>query len=131
MAHVKLASLLISHLFYFASVFFPLLPQLSNSSSTLLSLSAWSSLYLLALSQADTTHSVVAEGFQLSTERRAKERLEFEQTLKDKEALRAQMEEQQAREQEEREKEEITRLRQEQVYQSCFVKINQCVSCVA
>lgn len=69
----------------------------------------------LALSQADTTHSVVAEGFQLSTERRAKERLGYEQALKEKEALKAQMEAQQAREQEEREKEEIARLRQEQV----------------
>ncbi|XP_026800904.3 targeting protein for Xklp2 isoform X1 [Pangasianodon hypophthalmus] len=67
---------------------------------------------------ADTTHSVVAEGFQLSTERRAKERLEFEQALKEKEALKAQMEERQAREQEEREKEEITRLRQEQVHKA-------------
>lgn len=69
----------------------------------------------MAHSEADTTHSVVADGFQLSTERRAKERLEFERALKEKELLRAQMEERQAREQEEREQEEITRLRQEQV----------------
>ncbi|KAM9444987.1 targeting protein for Xklp2 isoform 2-T2 [Clarias gariepinus] len=61
---------------------------------------------------------LVAEGFQLSTERRAKERLEFEQALKEKESLRAQMEEQRAREQEEREKEEIARLRQEQVHKA-------------
>ncbi|XP_060750655.1 targeting protein for Xklp2 isoform X1 [Tachysurus vachellii] len=67
---------------------------------------------------ADTTHSVVADGFQLSTERRAKERLEFERALKEKELLRAQMEERQAREQEEREKEEIARLRQEQVHKA-------------
>lgn len=73
---------------------------------------------LLALSEADTTHSVVGESFQLSTERRAKERLEFEQALKEKELLRVQMEERQAREQEEREKEEIARLRQEQVHWS-------------
>lgn len=73
---------------------------------------------LLALSEADTTRSVVGEGFQLSTERRAKERLEFERALKEKELLRAQMEERQAREQEEREKEEIARLRQEQVHWS-------------
>uniref|UniRef100_W5UH53 Targeting protein for Xklp2-B n=1 Tax=Ictalurus punctatus TaxID=7998 RepID=W5UH53_ICTPU len=67
---------------------------------------------------ADTTHSVVAEGFQLFTEQRAKERLEFERVMKEKEALRAQMEERQAREQEEREKEEIARLRQEQVHKA-------------
>lgn len=95
-----------AHLFSLASCYH-LLP--------LLCCTIWSSLYLLALSQADTTHSVAAEGFQLSTERRAKERLEFERTLKEKEALRAQMEERRAREQEEHEKEEITRLRQEQV----------------
>lgn len=75
----------------------------------------------MALSEADTTHSVVAEGFQLSTERRAKERLEFERALKDKEALKAQMDERQAQEQEEREKEEIARLRQEQVYPSNII----------
>ncbi|XP_046724782.1 targeting protein for Xklp2 isoform X1 [Silurus meridionalis] len=67
---------------------------------------------------ADTTHSIVAEGFQLSTERRAKERLEFERNLKEEAALRAQMAEQQAREQEEREKDEIARLRREQVHKA-------------
>lgn len=77
----------------------------------------------MAHSQADTTHSVVAEGFQLFTEQRAKERLEFERVMKEKEALRAQMEERQARELEEREKEEIARLRQEQVYLASFVSV--------
>ncbi|KAI4897335.1 hypothetical protein NFI96_015484 [Prochilodus magdalenae] len=67
---------------------------------------------------ANTTHSAVPEGFQLSTERRAKERLEFERALKEKEALRVQMEEQQAREQEDQEKEEIVRLRHEQVHKA-------------
>ncbi|XP_062871504.1 targeting protein for Xklp2 [Trichomycterus rosablanca] len=66
----------------------------------------------------NTTHSAVPEGFQLSTERRAKERLEFERALKEKEALRAQMEEQQAREQEEHDKEELSRLRHEQVHKA-------------
>uniref|UniRef100_A0A3B4EMB0 TPX2 microtubule nucleation factor n=1 Tax=Pygocentrus nattereri TaxID=42514 RepID=A0A3B4EMB0_PYGNA len=61
---------------------------------------------------------LVPEGFQLSTERRAKERLEFERALKEKEALRAQMEEQQEREREEQEKEEISRLRHEQVHKA-------------
>lgn len=69
----------------------------------------------MALSQANTTNSTVPEGFQLSTERRAKERLEFERELSDKEALKARVEEERAREQEEREKEEVARLRQEQV----------------
>lgn len=72
-------------------------------------------LYLLAHSQANTTHSAVPEGFQLATERRAKERLEFERTRKDKETMRMQMEEQLTREREEQEKEEIARLRHEQV----------------
>lgn len=43
--------------------------------------------------------------------------------MKEKEALRAQMEERQARELEEREKEEIARLRQEQVYLASFVSV--------
>ncbi|XP_051736572.1 targeting protein for Xklp2 isoform X3 [Ctenopharyngodon idella] len=64
---------------------------------------------------ANTTNSAVPEGFQLATERRAKERLEFEKELSEKEALRARMEEEQARAREEQEKEEIARLRQEQV----------------
>lgn len=51
----------------------------------------------------------------MATERRAKERLEFEKELSEKEALRARMEEEQARAREEQEKEEIARLRQEQV----------------
>uniref|UniRef100_W5KDD8 TPX2 microtubule nucleation factor n=1 Tax=Astyanax mexicanus TaxID=7994 RepID=W5KDD8_ASTMX len=67
---------------------------------------------------ANTTHSAVPEGFQLSTERRAKERLEFERALKEKEALRAQVEEQESRDREEHEKEEIIRLRQEQVHKA-------------
>ncbi|XP_048034406.1 targeting protein for Xklp2 isoform X2 [Megalobrama amblycephala] len=58
---------------------------------------------------------LVPEGFHLATERRAKERLEFEKELSEKEALKARMEEEQARVREEQEKEEIARLRQEQV----------------
>lgn len=64
---------------------------------------------------ANTTNSAVPEGFQLATERRAKERLEFEKELSEREALRARMEEERAREREQQEKEEIARLRQEQV----------------
>ncbi|XP_056609340.1 targeting protein for Xklp2-A-like isoform X2 [Triplophysa dalaica] len=49
-------------------------------------------------------------------ERRAKERLEFEREMWEKEALKAHMEKERAREEEEQEKEEITRLRHEQVH---------------
>ncbi|KAL4630672.1 targeting protein for Xklp2 isoform X1 [Arapaima gigas] len=64
------------------------------------------------------SHSTVPEGFQLSTERRAKERLEFERGLCEREAQRARMEEQEKREREEKEKAEIARLRQEQVHKA-------------
>lgn len=67
---------------------------------------------------ANTTHSSVSEGFHLSTERRAKERLEFERALREKEALRTQVEAQESREREEHEREEISRLRQEQVHKA-------------
>uniref|UniRef100_A0A4W4EFK8 TPX2 microtubule nucleation factor n=1 Tax=Electrophorus electricus TaxID=8005 RepID=A0A4W4EFK8_ELEEL len=67
---------------------------------------------------ANAALSAVPGGFQLATERRAQERLEFERALKEKETLRAQMEEQQAREQEESEKEDIVRLRKEQVHKA-------------
>ncbi len=69
----------------------------------------------MALSQANTTNSAVPEGFQLATEQRAKDRMEFEKELSEKGALRARMEEERTREREEREKEETARLRQEQV----------------
>uniref|UniRef100_A0A3P8UWB9 TPX2 microtubule nucleation factor n=1 Tax=Cynoglossus semilaevis TaxID=244447 RepID=A0A3P8UWB9_CYNSE len=62
--------------------------------------------------------AVVVEAFELSTERRAKERQEFERMAREKEALRARMEEEQRREEEQQEKEEITRLRQEQVHKA-------------
>lgn len=61
------------------------------------------------------------EAFELSTERRALERQEFEQQAAEKEALRMRMEEEQRREQEQKEKEEITRMRQEQVTSDGFV----------
>ncbi|KAJ8258483.1 hypothetical protein COCON_G00174950 [Conger conger] len=66
----------------------------------------------------DTCHPTVTDGFLLNTERRAKERLEFDQGVCEKEALRARMEEQRRRDEEEREQEEIARLRQEQVYKA-------------
>lgn len=61
------------------------------------------------------------EAFELSTERRARERQEYEQLANEKEALRALMEEEQRREEEQREKEEVVRLRQEQVTAECFL----------
>uniref|UniRef100_A0A673G353 Targeting protein for Xklp2-like n=1 Tax=Sinocyclocheilus rhinocerous TaxID=307959 RepID=A0A673G353_9TELE len=64
---------------------------------------------------ANTTNSAVPEAFQLATERRAKERMEFEKELSEKEALKAHMEEEWLREREEQEKEGIARLRHEQV----------------
>ncbi|CAJ1055232.1 targeting protein for Xklp2 isoform X2 [Xyrichtys novacula] len=60
----------------------------------------------------------VMEAFELSTERRARERQEYERQASEKEALRALMEEDQRREEEQREKEEIARLRQEQVHKA-------------
>ncbi|XP_071204479.1 targeting protein for Xklp2-B-like isoform X3 [Salvelinus alpinus] len=66
----------------------------------------------------DINNSVVPEVFQLSTERRAKERLEFERAVSEKEALRARVEEAQRMELEECEKEKMARLRQEQVHKA-------------
>ncbi|CAF91257.1 unnamed protein product, partial [Tetraodon nigroviridis] len=63
----------------------------------------------------EVSASAVPEAFQLSTERRARERQEYERAAGEKEALRAVMEEEQKREEEQREREEIARLRQEQV----------------
>ncbi|XP_037335534.1 targeting protein for Xklp2-like [Pungitius pungitius] len=59
---------------------------------------------------------LVVQPFELSTERRALERQEFAQRLKEKEALRIKMEEAQRQEWEEKEKEEITRMRQKRVH---------------
>lgn len=59
--------------------------------------------------------STVPEAFELSTERRARERQEYERAAGEKEAMRAMMEEEQKREEEQRAREEIARLRQEQV----------------
>ncbi|NXP39953.1 TPX2B protein, partial [Leiothrix lutea] len=62
--------------------------------------------------------SVVPESFELATERRAKERQEFEKRLADAEALREKYEEQLRQQQEEREKEEVAKLRQEMVHKA-------------
>ncbi|NWU11671.1 TPX2B protein, partial [Cephalopterus ornatus] len=62
--------------------------------------------------------SVVPESFELATERRAKERQEFEKRLADAEALRERHQELIRQKQEEREKEEVAKLRQEMVHKA-------------
>ncbi|NWI89659.1 TPX2 protein, partial [Pitta sordida] len=62
--------------------------------------------------------SVVPESFELATERRARERQEFEKRLAETEAMREQYQEQIRQRQEEREKEEVAKLRQEMVHKA-------------
>nr|XP_046253926.1 targeting protein for Xklp2 isoform X2 [Scatophagus argus] len=62
--------------------------------------------------------STVPDAFELSTERRARERQEYERLASEKEALRSLMEEEQRREEEQREREEVARMRQEQVHKA-------------
>ncbi|NXQ93802.1 TPX2B protein, partial [Sagittarius serpentarius] len=61
---------------------------------------------------------VVPENFELATEKRAKERQEFEKRLADIEAVRERHQEQIRQRQEEREKEEVAKLRQELVHKA-------------
>ncbi|XP_053555846.1 targeting protein for Xklp2 isoform X2 [Bombina bombina] len=60
----------------------------------------------------------VQEGFELATERRAKERQEFERRLAETETQKQLLEEEERRRQEEQEKEEINRLRHELVHKA-------------
>ncbi|CAN2390668.1 Targeting protein for Xklp2 [Pristimantis euphronides] len=62
--------------------------------------------------------SIVPEGFELATERRARERQEFERHLAEMEAQKCLLEEEERRQQEEQEKEEINRLRHELVHKA-------------
>ncbi|XP_064420680.1 targeting protein for Xklp2 isoform X1 [Latimeria chalumnae] len=62
--------------------------------------------------------SIVVEGFELATEKRAKERLEYEKRLAEQEALRERLEQEKLKQQEEQEKEEIGRLRNEIVHKA-------------
>ncbi|NXG65797.1 TPX2B protein, partial [Hemiprocne comata] len=62
--------------------------------------------------------SIVPEGFELATEKRAKERQVFEKRLADREARRERYQEQVRQQQEEHEKEEIAKLRQELVHKA-------------
>ncbi|XP_061114555.1 targeting protein for Xklp2-A-like [Conger conger] len=61
---------------------------------------------------------LVPQGFQLSTERRAQERQEYERALCEKEAMCAHIEEERRRETEKREEEETTQRRQQQVHKA-------------
>ncbi|XP_016891109.1 targeting protein for Xklp2 isoform X1 [Cynoglossus semilaevis] len=69
-------------------------------------------------SLAVSNSSTAVEAFELSTERRARERQEYEKLASEKEALRALMEEEKKREDERQEKEDISRMRQEQVHKA-------------
>ncbi|XP_050763137.1 targeting protein for Xklp2 isoform X4 [Gymnogyps californianus] len=62
--------------------------------------------------------SIVPESFELATEKRAKERQEFEKRLAGREAIRERHQEQVRQRQEEREKEEVAKLRQEMVHKA-------------
>ncbi|NXJ83216.1 TPX2B protein, partial [Trogon melanurus] len=62
--------------------------------------------------------SVVPESFELATEKRAKERQEFEKRLVDIGAIKERHQEQIRQQQEEREKEELAKLRQELVHKA-------------
>ncbi|XP_068191566.1 targeting protein for Xklp2 [Antennarius striatus] len=62
--------------------------------------------------------AVVPEVFELSTERRALERQEFDQVVSEKEAHRTLMEEKRRQEASQKEKRDIARLRQEQVHKA-------------
>ncbi|XP_040465699.1 targeting protein for Xklp2 isoform X8 [Falco naumanni] len=60
----------------------------------------------------------VPESFELATEKRAKERQEFEKRLAHREAIRERCQERLRQEEEEREKEEVAKLRQEMVHKA-------------
>uniref|UniRef100_A0A8B9CW86 TPX2 microtubule nucleation factor n=1 Tax=Anser brachyrhynchus TaxID=132585 RepID=A0A8B9CW86_9AVES len=62
--------------------------------------------------------SVVPESFELATEKRAKERQEFEKRLANIEARRERLQEEARQREEEREKEEVAKLRQELVHKA-------------
>ncbi|XP_053309616.1 targeting protein for Xklp2 [Spea bombifrons] len=62
--------------------------------------------------------SIVQESFELATEKRAKERQEFERRLADMEAKKSLLEEEELQRQEEQEKEEVNRLRHELVHKA-------------
>ncbi|XP_072412959.1 targeting protein for Xklp2 isoform X2 [Chiloscyllium punctatum] len=66
----------------------------------------------------ENVDSTVQQTFELATEKRAKERAEFEMRKAEKEIMREQFEEKKRKENEEREREETARLRQELVHKA-------------
>lgn len=68
-----------------------------------------------SLNSEDLSGSAVPENFELATERRARERREFEMRLAELEAEKARLQEAARRDEEEREREELARLREEMV----------------
>lgn len=89
---------------------------LFDISTALLYLTAFAPmLFPLFLNLESLSGSVVPENFELATEKRAKERQEFEKRLANLEARREKLQEQVRQQEEEREKEEIAKLRQELV----------------
>ncbi|XP_051887245.1 targeting protein for Xklp2 isoform X2 [Pristis pectinata] len=62
--------------------------------------------------------SMAQEKFELATEKRAKERIEFEMRKAEKEAMREKLEEEKKKEAEEHEREEMAKLRQELVHKA-------------
>jgi len=69
----------------------------------------------LFLNLESLSGSVVPESFELATEKRAKERQEFEKQLAHIETMKERHQEQIRQQQEEQEKEEVAKLRQEMV----------------
>lgn len=89
---------------------------LLDISTALLYLTAFAPmLFPLFLNLESLSGSVVPESFELATEKRAKERQEFEKRLANLEARREKLQERVRQQEEEREKEEIAKLRQELV----------------
>ncbi|KAL8179764.1 UNVERIFIED_CONTAM: hypothetical protein K2H54_072465 [Gekko kuhli] len=73
---------------------------------------------LLSLNSESLSGSAVPEGFELATERRARERQEFEKRLANVEAEKARAQEEAKRLEEEQERERLARLREELVHKA-------------
>lgn len=87
-----------------------------DTSTALLYLTAFAPMLSpLFLTLESLSGSVVPESFELATEKRAKERQEFEKRLANIEARRERLQEEARQREEEREKEEVAKLRQELV----------------
>lgn len=78
-------------------------------------------LSFLFLNLESISGSVVPDSFELATEKRAKERQEFEKRLAELEAQKERLQEEARRQVEEQSKEEVARLRQELVNEQAFL----------